>query len=429
VPPHCPFCSVPAERVVLDDGSVFAIRDAFPVSAGHTLVIPRRHVATWFDATPDEQHAITAAIARVKASLDAELEPPPDGYNVGWNVGEAAGQTVMHLHVHVIPRWRGDHPSPRGGVRAVIPGKADYAADAATLAEGPRPGAADLTHGPARPLLPWLLADLAGATQVDIAVAFVWPRGVERIFAHLADCLDRGGRLRFLTGDYGDTTDPAALRHLLDLRLRAPERAHLRVFETARSNTTFHPKAYLLSSTGPGAEAVAYVGSSNLSIPALEDGVEWNVRLCDRTAVHRAQSAFDALFSHPATCEIDDAWIDAYVRRRRVAPAVARPAPLDVEPEPAAKPPEPHEIQREALAALQATRAEGNRAGLVVLATGLGNASSRGVSSCRVRRVTAPLVHGSSNPRTRATFTATMASSEASSRRNALVSRPAGSLP
>lgn len=365
---------------MLDDGSVFAMRDAFPVSPGHTLVIPRRHVATWFHATLKEQHAITAAIAKVKARLDAEIDPPPDGYNVGWNAGEAAGQTVMHLHVHlhvhvhVIPRWHGDHPSPRGGVRAVIPGKADYTASpAATNATADlRPGVADLTTGPKRPLLPWLRSDLASATQVDIAVAFVWPRGVERIFAHLADCLDRGGRLRLLTGDYGDATDPAALRHLLDLQQIGEGRATLRIFQTAVAGTSFHPKAYLLSA-GSGAPPVAYVGSSNLSVPALEEGVEWNVRLHDRTAVARAQAAFDALLSHPATCEIDDAWIDAYARRRRITPATARQlAPPDVEPEPTAPPPEPHEIQREALAALAATRTEGNRAGLVVLATGLG---------------------------------------------------------
>lgn len=363
--PDCPFCAISPDRIVLATELVVAIRDADPVSPGHALVILRRHVATFFDATPEERAAIGEAVVALKAQLDGELRPRPDGYNVGFNAGEAAGQTVMHLHVHVIPRYAGDLPNPRGGVRAVIPHKADYLA-------GPQ-GIADLTHGPERPLQPWLFADLAHAATVDIAVAFVWPSGVERIYPYLETCLDRGGRIRILTGDYGDTTDPAALRHLLDLVKLDPKHAKLRIFEVARAgDTSFHPKAYLLSSSGPHAHAVAWVGSSNLSGAALQKGVEWNLRLADPNGVAKAQAAFEDLFAHPATREIDDAWIDAYALRRRSAPRLVRAALLDVDPEPAAPPPDPHEIQREALAALQATRAEGNRAGLVVLATGLG---------------------------------------------------------
>ena len=90
-----------------------AIRDSYPVNEGHTLVIPHRHVPTWFDATPDEQQAIMALVEQVKADLDAELHPA--GYNIGINVGTAAGQTVMHLHVHVIPRFEGVAMNPPGG--------------------------------------------------------------------------------------------------------------------------------------------------------------------------------------------------------------------------------------------------------------------------------------------------------------------------
>src|SRR5690606_29557175 len=89
-----------AERIASNE-LAFAIRDGFPVSPGHSLVIPRRVVAEWWDATPDEQLAILELVDRVKRRLDAELAP--DGYNVGFNAGAAAGQTVPHLHVHVIP--------------------------------------------------------------------------------------------------------------------------------------------------------------------------------------------------------------------------------------------------------------------------------------------------------------------------------------
>lgn len=100
------------------------IRDAYPVSEGHTLIIPRRHVRSWFETNPGEQHAILELLAKARAQLDAEYHPA--GYNIGINDGVAAGQTVPHLHIHLIPRYEGDHPEPRGGVRWVLPGKASY---------------------------------------------------------------------------------------------------------------------------------------------------------------------------------------------------------------------------------------------------------------------------------------------------------------
>ncbi len=118
------FLEIPRSRWVAENELAFAIRDAFPVTEGHTLVITKRVVPTWFDASPEEQAAILRLIDEVKRQLDETLEP--DGYNVGFNAGEAAGQTVMHLHVHVIPRYRGDMDDPRGGVRHVIPSKGNY---------------------------------------------------------------------------------------------------------------------------------------------------------------------------------------------------------------------------------------------------------------------------------------------------------------
>lgn len=102
----------------------FARRDAFPVSPGHTLIVPRRHVASWFDATPEERSAMLGLLDDVKAALDRDLRPA--GYNVGFNLGDAGGQTVMHLHLHVIPRFPGDVDDPRGGVRLVIPERGNY---------------------------------------------------------------------------------------------------------------------------------------------------------------------------------------------------------------------------------------------------------------------------------------------------------------
>lgn len=120
----CPFCEVASARSVGENSLAVAIRDNVPVNPGHTLVVPRRHVGSWFDASQEERVAITDLVDEVKATLDRELHP--DGYNIGINVGEAAGQTVMHLHVHVIPRFAGDVDDPAGGVRFVIPARGNY---------------------------------------------------------------------------------------------------------------------------------------------------------------------------------------------------------------------------------------------------------------------------------------------------------------
>jgi diadenosine tetraphosphate (Ap4A) HIT family hydrolase len=122
-----PFLDRPPEEWLASNALAFAIRDAYPVSPGHALVVPRRLIAGWFDATAEERQALFELVDEVRKQLDAGPSPP-DGYNIGVNVGDAAGQTVAHLHVHVIPRYRGDVPDPRGGVRHVIPGKGNYLA-------------------------------------------------------------------------------------------------------------------------------------------------------------------------------------------------------------------------------------------------------------------------------------------------------------
>jgi diadenosine tetraphosphate (Ap4A) HIT family hydrolase len=117
-----PFHRIPESDWVARNSLAFAVRDANPASPGHTLVIPKRVVASWFEASREEQAAIMSLVAELKSALDEELHP--DGYNVGFNVGATAGQTVMHLHVHVIPRFVGDMDDPRGGVRHAIPARA-----------------------------------------------------------------------------------------------------------------------------------------------------------------------------------------------------------------------------------------------------------------------------------------------------------------
>ena len=114
----------PPDRVLLSNPHALAFRDAYPISPGHTLVVPRRHIASLADLPSDEACAIWSLLGEAREQLAREFSPA--GYNVGVNDGVAAGQTVMHLHVHLIPRYEGDRADPRGGVRWIIPEKADY---------------------------------------------------------------------------------------------------------------------------------------------------------------------------------------------------------------------------------------------------------------------------------------------------------------
>ena len=109
---------------MLSNQHAVAVTDAFPISVGHTLIIPRRHVGSFFGVDTAEREALMMLLDEAKRRLALELRP--DGFNIGVNDGEAAGQTIPHLHIHLIPRYQGDHPDPRGGVRWIIPDKADY---------------------------------------------------------------------------------------------------------------------------------------------------------------------------------------------------------------------------------------------------------------------------------------------------------------
>ena len=413
VTPTCPFCQLSpgssaagADREVIASNPhatpplAYAIRDNYPVSPGHTLIIPHRHIPTWFDATRDEHLAILDLIDQVRADLLATPNPP-DAFNIGINSGPAAGQTVPHLHVHVIPRYTGDVDDPRGGVRFVIPHKANYLlgnykAPGRIPRRPPTPGPR-LTTGGTDPFITRIRDHLDTATEVDIVAAFVNASGLDDnlLGAPLQAAIRRGAHIRLITGDYLHITQEEALRQLLSLtQTYAPDRAptpdphddtttdatapqgtfEARIVRTALiPSNTFHPKSWRFATPDHG---VAWVGSSNISRAALDTGVEWNLAAdsrIDPDAYRDVRNAFASLWSTHAR-PLTQAFVDAYRERRSSQPDTA-PQPLwtggehDLTREP---PPDPRPIQTEALAALATTRRDGNHRGLVVLATGLG---------------------------------------------------------
>jgi diadenosine tetraphosphate (Ap4A) HIT family hydrolase len=122
--PECPFCSIKQDKMIAQDSLTFTVRDTLPVSPGHTLILPKRHIASIFEATKEEVAALWAALQQARSGLLKEFSP--DGFNIGINDGLASGQTILHLHIHIIPRYKGDMPDPRGGIRWIFPDKAIY---------------------------------------------------------------------------------------------------------------------------------------------------------------------------------------------------------------------------------------------------------------------------------------------------------------
>lgn len=123
---ECLFCKWKdeKEKVILENELVFARFDEFAVSKGHILFMTKRHIRDFFETTEDERRAIFELVDEAKKMIDEKYNP--DGYNIGMNCGEAAGQSVMHIHVHLIPRYKGDVENPRGGIRGVIPKNQNY---------------------------------------------------------------------------------------------------------------------------------------------------------------------------------------------------------------------------------------------------------------------------------------------------------------
>jgi superfamily II DNA or RNA helicase/diadenosine tetraphosphate (Ap4A) HIT family hydrolase len=387
----CPFCSLPEKRIIrLPLSSVIALRDGYLVSKGHTLIIPKRHIATWFHATPAERMELWSAIDIVCEDLQSEFSP--DGFNFGINSGEAAGQTVPHLHLHIIPRYHGDMVDPRGGVRHVIPKMGNYLREDTSPVTGDGVDSApqvqeitsqyrvadsgttkSLTSGPGNPLLSALTEEISTAEKLDIAVAFIFRSGLNRLQPYITDLLDKSGTFRLLTGDYLNASDPDALQGLLDLKEAYPEQCELYAYSTnARS---FHPKSYVMFNAS--GENIAFVGSSNISHTALESGVEWNYRISstiDPAGWQAIIREFDSLLKDSSVGPLDAQWLREYRQRRNeTQPAKKSPEQESgTETEAPYEVPTPNEIQSEALVALQQTRGNGNKAGLVVLATGIG---------------------------------------------------------
>lgn len=122
----CIFCDIQTtNKILFENDLAVAFFDSFPVSDGHTLIVPKRHVKTFFDLSEDEISKMKLLADKVKEMLDEKFQP--DGYNIGFNCGEYGGQTVMHCHMHIIPRYKGDIDNPRGGIRKIIKKpKTDY---------------------------------------------------------------------------------------------------------------------------------------------------------------------------------------------------------------------------------------------------------------------------------------------------------------
>jgi len=120
----CPFCEMPSSQIIIENDHAKAFYDKYPVQKGHLLVVPKRHISSYFEASEEEILAIHQLLHQGKEIIEEAYHP--DGYNIGVNVGVNGGQTVMHLHVHLIPRYKGDIDDPRGGIRKAIPNLVPY---------------------------------------------------------------------------------------------------------------------------------------------------------------------------------------------------------------------------------------------------------------------------------------------------------------
>jgi len=325
-PWNCPICEARLEDVGFAQTSVIAV-----TILGAVLLAPRRHVEKWADLDEREQVALALALT---AARQVAGDGPHDV-----RLCESTGH--IHIAIRNTARSTGD----------AIPAAAATPHDRALIVGG---------HDP---LLRHLVPHIDSARAVDAAIAFVMLSGARLLAPHFQSLLERGGRLRLVVGDYLGATEPEALRLLGDLEGACA----LHGFRTACAG--FHPKAWRFEkSDGTGA---LLVGSANLSASALGAGVEWTLRLfgdAGAAPLVEADAAFEALLGRPEVDPLDDDWIDAYTARRRPMEPHRAGVPAEhVDP-----PPEPHAVQVEALNALSAVRARGGRAGLVVLATGLG---------------------------------------------------------
>jgi superfamily II DNA or RNA helicase/HKD family nuclease len=336
---RCIFCDAASDDIVECDANVILVR-----RDSRLYLAPRRHIERWRDLSGTEQSALALRIGNAQELFNNPNAPVPVRLD----------ETGCHVHLVLDP------PRVSLGLLLQLPHEKPLIS-----------GGDDALHAHLRPLID-------RASSVDLSVSFLMTSGVRLVLPHLQDLLDRGGSLRILTGDYLDVTDPAALRLVADLE------GARKVYIFRANAIPFHPKAWMFG-FGDGTGALI-VGSSNLSRSALTTGVEWNIRVFDHNgsaSIHTASTAFEALLARPEVAPLDTAWIDAYEDRRILPTPKVTGAP----PEPVEESPTPHEVQTEALAALTGTRAKGYRAGLVVLATGLGKTFLAAFDSSSAKRI------------------------------------------
>ena len=395
-----PFLEIAPTEWFCSNALCFAIPDHKPASRGHLLIITRRHVATWFDCTLPEQNDLMALVNQAKTLLDQQLDPQPDGYQVLFNSGAAAGQTVHHAHVHLIPRYADKTSGPCGSAKPVAPEQASPVADnsrkqASGLSRLTQPGSLpsfSLTVGhPAGPLWPRIANRIPGATEIDLVASFAQSSGLDLIRKALFSAHEAGARIRLLVGDYLCITSPDALRTLFGWMAIAGHSRGLaghfeaRLVELEKLHghpSTFHPKAWRIADATGG---IMVVGSSNLSRSALTTGVEWN--LVGETAGSQSldqemAAAFEALWCQatPLSAEV----ITRYSRRAELAEktrAVWDGENVPMDPATGSreeKTPDhiaifsPRPWQTTALESLATIRRDGYTKALVAVATGLG---------------------------------------------------------
>lgn len=336
---RCLLCDATPDDIIECDANVILVR-----RDSRLHLAPRRHVVRWRDLSGTEQTALALQIGSAQELFNNPNAPVPV------RLDETGG------HVHLVL----DPPRVSLGLLLQLPHDKPLIS-----------GGDDALHAHLRPLID-------RASSVDLSVSFLMTSGVRLVLPHLQDLLDRGGSLRILTGDYLDVTEPAALRLVTDLE------GARQVYIFRANAIPFHPKAWIF---GFGDDTGALiVGSSNLSRSALTTGVEWNIRVFDHNgsaSIHSARTAFEDLLARPEVAPLDTGWIDAYENRRILPTPKVTGTPTElVEESPA-----PHEVQTEALAALTGTRTKGYRAGMVVLATGLGKTFLAAFDSSSAKRI------------------------------------------
>lgn len=360
----CPFCRIPGAQQMAGNDRALAVRDAVPVSPGHTLVVPRRHVECWAELTAAERSAMFDLAERVMAELDA-FGVRPDGYNLGVNLGAAAGQTVPHLVLHVIPRQRGDLDDPRGGVRYVIPARGNPLRPS-------RPGL--VSGGAADPFLPVVRAHLARATEVAVVTPRVLDDALDLLENDLRRAWARGARIRLLVGAEASVEQGRALLRLADWEAaatvreaegRTAGRLAVRLVPAGdEAGAAFRACAWMFE--GPEGAAV-FVGSSDLSRAGLVDGVSWNLRVerqTDPETYRRAAAEFDRWWAaaEPLTAQTAARCLPAIVADGR-RPAGLHGAAGRADEAGAS-------LVQAALAALARARVEGRGRALVLLPPG-----------------------------------------------------------